>query len=52
MTIPISSSDSADGRRVNRLGVPQTDEVATCFACGVGNEERRMSGGGRAPEDG
>lgn len=53
VTTPISSSDSADGRRVDRLfGVPQWDEVAACFACGVGNEERRVSGGGRAPEGG
>lgn len=52
MTIPVSSSDSTDGRRVDRLlGVPQTDEVAACFACGVGNEERRIRGDGRAPEE-
>jgi len=53
VTILISSSDSADWRRVSPLlGVPQRDEVEVFFACGVGNEERRISGGGRAPKNG
>lgn len=49
MSIPISSSDSADWRLDFRLfGVPLTDPELCLDGC-VGNDERRIRGGGLAP---
>lgn len=49
MRTPISSSDSADWRLDIRLfGVPLT-EPELCLDCWIGNEERRIRGGGLAP---